>query len=319
MTWFKVDDHLAFHSKVVEAGNAAMGLWVRAGSWSAAHLTDGFVPNRIVIILAEGDGAQADALVAANLWLPADGGYQFHDWVDQQPSSHDVKERRRREADRKAEWRARRKGQVNEGDEVESPRTSGGTDAPVPEMSQRDTLEDGARTEQGGEAPSGSVSRGSSALPDPTRPDPKGSVATHLGEVGSPQEGGVGGEPSRKRSGGSPRGTRIPEDFQPRAEDVEWFRRDCPHIVGRGRELTDEFRDYWLARSGKDATKIDWFKTWRNRMRDREERERNRQQDRAIRTGGGGVGSSVRSTTDERIAALDRFKSQPEQPQLGLE
>lgn len=34
MSWFKVDDHLAFHRKTLAAGNEAMGLWVRAGSWS---------------------------------------------------------------------------------------------------------------------------------------------------------------------------------------------------------------------------------------------------------------------------------------------
>ena len=33
--WFKVDDNLALHPKVLGAGNAAMGMWVRAGSWSA--------------------------------------------------------------------------------------------------------------------------------------------------------------------------------------------------------------------------------------------------------------------------------------------
>jgi hypothetical protein len=92
--------------------------------------------------------------------------------------------------------------------------------------------------------------------------------------------------------------------------------------------LTDEFRDYWLARAGKDATKIDWSKTWKNRMRDREERERNRQQDLAVRAtarGGGAVGSPPRSTTDVRAEALDQFRSRPsdpdqmiiEQPQLG--
>lgn len=31
MPWFKVDDTLALHGKVVAAGNPAMGLWVRAG------------------------------------------------------------------------------------------------------------------------------------------------------------------------------------------------------------------------------------------------------------------------------------------------
>ena len=48
MPWFKVDDNLAFHHKVVAAGNAAMGLWVRAGAMCAQQLTDGFVPDHMV-------------------------------------------------------------------------------------------------------------------------------------------------------------------------------------------------------------------------------------------------------------------------------
>ena len=33
MPWFNVDDGFAFHRKAVRAGNAAIGLWTRAGSW----------------------------------------------------------------------------------------------------------------------------------------------------------------------------------------------------------------------------------------------------------------------------------------------
>jgi len=30
---------------------------------------------------------------------------------------------------------------------------------------------------------------------------------------------------------------------------------------------TDKFRDYWLAKSGRDATKVDWNATWKNWLR----------------------------------------------------
>lgn len=90
MPWFKVDDRLAHHPKVMEAGNAAMGLWVRAGSWSAAHLTDGFVPKTLLVTL-DGKRAQADALVKAGLWVAEPDGYRFRDWFDYQPSAQDVK------------------------------------------------------------------------------------------------------------------------------------------------------------------------------------------------------------------------------------
>lgn len=103
--WFKVDDQLAFNAKVVAAGNEAMGLWVRAGSWSAAQLTNGFVPEHMAIAMANGMASAmangmakpcgADALVMAGLWDEVDGGYQFHDWAEFQPSAEAEKEKRK--------------------------------------------------------------------------------------------------------------------------------------------------------------------------------------------------------------------------------
>ena len=91
MPWFKVDDRLAHHPKVMAVGNAAMGLWVRAGSWSAAHLTDGYVPTELLSTLG-GKPALYNALVKADLWIAEPDGYRFRDWTDYQPSAHDVKQ-----------------------------------------------------------------------------------------------------------------------------------------------------------------------------------------------------------------------------------
>lgn len=90
MPWFKVDDRLSHHPKVMTAGNAAMGLWVRAGSWSAAHLTDGFIPASLLTSL-DGKRSTAETLVKAGLWDVEPDGYRFRDWLDYQPSAHDVK------------------------------------------------------------------------------------------------------------------------------------------------------------------------------------------------------------------------------------
>lgn len=98
MAWFKADDQLPFHPKVLAAGNAAMGLWIRAGTWSSSQLTDGFIPTAIASAMA--NECDADALVDANLWDRVDGGYQFHDWSDFQPSAEE--ERAKREARKRA-------------------------------------------------------------------------------------------------------------------------------------------------------------------------------------------------------------------------
>lgn len=94
MTWFKVDDNLAFHRKVVAAGNAAMGLWVRAGSWCADNLTDGHVPDGMLRQL--GTRPQAEALVKAGLWVKTADGYRFHSWREYQPTSKEAKTAKRK-------------------------------------------------------------------------------------------------------------------------------------------------------------------------------------------------------------------------------
>jgi len=108
MPWFKVDDNLGFHHKVIAAGNPAMGLWVRAGSICAQQLTDGFVPDHLVAAL--GTTAQAKRLVAAGLWDRARGGYRFHGWAERQPSKVDVEAERAAAKERMREYRAKKKG-----------------------------------------------------------------------------------------------------------------------------------------------------------------------------------------------------------------
>ena len=47
MAWFKVDDNYWSHPKVMFQSLDASGLWVRAASWSANHLTDGSFPVKV--------------------------------------------------------------------------------------------------------------------------------------------------------------------------------------------------------------------------------------------------------------------------------
>ena len=92
MPWFKVDDRLHAHPKaqdVVDSRPSAMGLWALAGSWCAAMLTDGLVPKRQVSRLGF-KPADARALVDCGLWHEAEGGYQFHDWQEYQPTREQV-------------------------------------------------------------------------------------------------------------------------------------------------------------------------------------------------------------------------------------
>lgn len=128
MPWFKVDDNLAFHGKTVAAGNAALGLWVRAGSWSAQTLTEGFVPEHM--IAAFGGTKSAGSLLSCGLWDRVDGGYQFHDWHEYQPSRESVENERRAAKDRqqRARDKARQAKEATQShrDDHDSSRVSNG-------------------------------------------------------------------------------------------------------------------------------------------------------------------------------------------------
>jgi hypothetical protein len=81
--------------------------------------------------------------------------------------------------------------------------------------------------------------------PDPTRPDP----------TPNKEEADASSSP-RKRA------TRISEDFQITPEMRLWASSKAPDadLITE----TEKFINYWIAKSGKDATKLDWAATWRN-------------------------------------------------------
>jgi hypothetical protein len=90
MTWFKVDDTFHSHPKVLAAPPAALGLWVVAGAWCSANLTDGFVPDYVLPRLLPDAAQLAGQLATAGLWRRAKGGYRFHDWSVYQPTKEEA-------------------------------------------------------------------------------------------------------------------------------------------------------------------------------------------------------------------------------------
>lgn len=84
MPHFRTDDGLHSHPKAQKAGDEALGMWVRAGSWCMAYLTDGFVPEWWVRQQPQGM-KKAKKLVDSGLWTTTnqDGldGFLFHEFV----------------------------------------------------------------------------------------------------------------------------------------------------------------------------------------------------------------------------------------------
>lgn len=68
-----------------------------------------------------------------------------------------------------------------------------------------------------------------------------------------------------KKSGGQKRGTRLPDDWSLPDDWLAWAQEQRSGVDARTEGA--KFADYWHAKAGKDATKLDWFATWRNWIR----------------------------------------------------
>ena len=69
------------------------------------------------------------------------------------------------------------------------------------------------------------------------------------------------GAPSAK----SPRGTALPADWQLPENWKTWAQAERQDLDVQ--LVADSFRDYWVAKPGKDGRKADWQATWRNWVR----------------------------------------------------
>jgi hypothetical protein len=148
MPWLKVDDGFPSHEKVMALSEGpcrgdAIALWTFCGCWSSHALREGFVPNGVVRAYAFHPEA-ASELVRVKLWVAAEGGYQFHDWADYQPSAAQVEERRRAGAERKARSRAKLSAARVDAHVGESRRDSGIVTG-VPRIESRTCLADASR------------------------------------------------------------------------------------------------------------------------------------------------------------------------------
>lgn len=121
MPWFKVDDSAHNHPKFRMAGNAALGLWTRCGSYAAKHTTEGIVSGSLA--RDYGTPAQAAKLVKAGLWhrvghdcprcpQPGAGDFVMHDYFEDGRNATRAQAEAAKEAsaERQRRHRARRNG-----------------------------------------------------------------------------------------------------------------------------------------------------------------------------------------------------------------
>jgi hypothetical protein len=103
---FQVDGDFYDHPKTIGLSDAAVALWTRSGSYSAAKLTDGFIAEHVLVLLSRTPVEASEELVGRGLWKRTKGGYRFHQWEER---GNLTKERveAERSSDRQRKRRAR--------------------------------------------------------------------------------------------------------------------------------------------------------------------------------------------------------------------
>lgn len=102
MSWCKIGDEIVDAPKTLMVwaqDPAAFALDTRATLYAAKHLTDGFIPSAVLDVWFpnQTDGTSArlvKILVDVGRWIPEDGGFRIHDFLDSNRSREDVEAER---------------------------------------------------------------------------------------------------------------------------------------------------------------------------------------------------------------------------------
>lgn len=70
-----------------------------------------------------------------------------------------------------------------------------------------------------------------------------------------------------KRSPVTARALRLADDFTAPEAWIDWAVKDRRWSPSDAAQEAEIFANYWQSRSGQGATKLDWFKTWQNWVR----------------------------------------------------
>jgi hypothetical protein len=126
--WFLVDDRFPTHPSVLATSLAARGLWVTAGAWSSANLTD-LVPVHVLASFGSTPELEAE-LARAGVWKRTRGAYRFtQEGLCRIPSRERAERDTKLATGRQARWRAGKRDRAPDGGEPQSypPSTSPST------------------------------------------------------------------------------------------------------------------------------------------------------------------------------------------------
>lgn len=275
MPWAKFDDRFPSNRKIRLISDRAFRLYVSAVCWSSENLTDGFVAEAELRLVADIRGAKtaAQELVEAGLWVPSERiraavvppsrrtraafvpssrrgrvevgdapedtkvpGWEIHDYHEYNPTAEQVRADRAAKTARQQRWRSKHKGDAPD---PEPPGNQRDVDASTD--ASRDASRDGVRDAA------------------PTRPDP-----THTRS--SSGEG-------RERSAGSDARAHaphslIPADWKPSSSDLSAAEADTTRLGPAGvRTATAKFVRHHQARATQAADFGPLWVTWLTRER----------------------------------------------------
>jgi hypothetical protein len=144
--WVRVDEKFPEHPKVVEAGRhlgihgrgRVVALWTVGICYCNRNATDGFFDRKTAEKWTLFDKKPIEVLTVmcrADLLKQVDGGFQFHDYFDYQPSAAEIKAKRQKDKERKRLERDRDRSDVPVGVRADTPAASERTSARIPTRS----------------------------------------------------------------------------------------------------------------------------------------------------------------------------------------
>ena len=104
MPWLKLDDHFVEHRRIEKLSDKAFRLHVAALCQSARKLTDGHISTtdlRVLTALVRASKKHVSELQLAGVWEVNSDGYVIRDYLDYNLPADVIKERRKRDLERK--------------------------------------------------------------------------------------------------------------------------------------------------------------------------------------------------------------------------
>ena len=103
MAWARIDDKFLDNPKVRKAGKDATYLYVSGLVYSSNQLTEGYISDEALGLVAykgfiKNERTHAATLVECELWDRIEGGYQIHDYLEYNPTKEQIEEARAKKA-----------------------------------------------------------------------------------------------------------------------------------------------------------------------------------------------------------------------------